>query len=153
MKTNLGIILLSISMCIIGYFLEYKSNPQEIIEIQKDSLDLSLLELNKDNFIFVCHYYEIDYPEIVYAQAQLESGRFTSKVYKDNNNFLGLYNSKTKSYYHFNHWTHCLKGYKDFVQSKWDGNGDYYEFLLKLPYATDPNYLSKIKRIVNDGRN
>ena len=103
MKTNLGIILISISMCIIGYFLEYKSNPQEIIEIRKDSLDLSLLELNKDNFIFVCHYYEIDYPEIVYAQAQLESGRFTSKVYKDNNNFLGLYNSKTKSYYHFNH--------------------------------------------------
>ena len=51
MKTNLGIILLSISMCIIGYFLEYKSNPQEIIEIRKDSLDLSLLELNKDNLI------------------------------------------------------------------------------------------------------
>ena len=66
---------------------------------------------------------------------------------------LIFYNSKTKSYYHFNHWTHCLKGYKDFVQSKWDGNGDYYEFLIKLPYASDPNYLSKIKRIANDRRN
>lgn len=117
----------------------------ESIEVKTDSLDLGQLVLNKDNFMFVCDYYGIKHPEIVYAQARLESGHFTSKVFQTKNNFLGLYNSRKHEYYGFNHWSDCLKGYRDFVQVKWDGNGDYYQFLKNLPYAMDPEYINKIK--------
>lgn len=147
------LIFLSITfLAVLVIIIQRKNNKQiekEMIEIVPDSLDLSLLDLNKDNFMFVCDYYDIAEPEVVYAQAQLESGRFTSKVFRDKNNFLGLYNSRAKEYYTFNHWTHCLKGYKDYVQSKWDGKCNYYTFLERLPYAEDPAYISKIKRIVN----
>lgn len=146
-KTNLFVI----GILGIACMLSFKGVPEPIepepIEIRPDSVDLSLLDLSKDNFFFVCHYYGIDHPEIVYAQAQLESGRFSSKVFKEKNNFLGLYNSYTNDYYSFNHWSHCLKGYRDYVQSKWDKQTDYLSFLKELPYAADPEYINKINRL------
>ena len=71
----------------------------EFTEIVPDTISFENLELNRDNFYFVCYYFGIEHPEIVYAQAELESARFTSKVFKENNNFLGLYNSKKKTSY------------------------------------------------------
>ena len=35
------------------------------------------------------HYYTL-YPEIVYAQARLETGDFTSNIFKENNNCFGM---------------------------------------------------------------
>lgn len=92
-------------------------------------------------------YYEIQYPEIVYAQALLETGHFSSSVCKNYNNLFGLYNSKIKDYYSFEHWSDSVKAYRDFVQYKYKGNTDYYTFLVNLPYATDPNYIRKIKQL------
>lgn len=127
-----------------------KDLPEEAIEsvVPVDTLNLASLELTRENFHRVCTFYEIAHPEIVYAQAILESGNFTSSVYQNKNNFLGLYNSRKKEYYSFNHWSDCLRGYKDFVQVKWDGDSDYYQFLKNLPYAMDPKYIGKIQTIV-----
>lgn len=128
--------------------LEYKIEVLEMVEVSKDpTLNFADLELNKDNFNYVCTVLEIAHPEIVYAQAQLESGRFTSNLFKTRNNFLGLYDSKKHEYFKFNHWSDCLNGYKQYVQRKWDGNSDYYTFLVNLPYAEDPNYISKVKKL------
>ncbi len=141
--------LLIVSIIIVTLIVTFSNKPKQVNDctIKKDSVDLSQLELTKENFEFVCHFYEIDSPKIVYAQAQLESAHFTSNVYKTNNNFLGLYNTRTKSYYYFNHWSECLKGYKDFVQVKWDQECSYYDFLANLPYAEDPGYINKLKRL------
>ena len=150
MKEYLKDGLIIIAVLLITFLVIVYNKPQQSNDcvIKKDSIDLTQLELTKDNFEFVCHYYEIDSPKIVYAQAQLESGHFTSKVYREKNNFLGLYNSKTKTYYNFDHWSTCLKGYKDFVQVKWDQECSYYDFLTNLPYAEDPDYIRKVKRLV-----
>lgn len=92
-------------------------------------------------------YYEIQYPQIVYAQALLETGHFTSSVCKKYNNLFGLYNSKIRDYYSFEHWSDSVKAYRDCVQYKYKGNTDYYTFLVNLPYAMDPNYINKIKQL------
>lgn len=108
------------------------------------------LELNKENFFLVCQIYDVQFPEIVYAQARLESGNFKSKLFETKNNFLGLYNSKTKDFYEFEHWTECILGYKELLQFKYTGDEQietYYQFLIDLPYAIDPQYITKVKRI------
>lgn len=92
-------------------------------------------------------YYGIQYPQIVYAQALLETGHFKSKLCTQYNNLFGLYNSRTKSYYRFDNWWDSVIAYRDKVQYKYKGNTDYYTFLVKLPYATDPNYIRKIKQL------
>lgn len=91
-------------------------------------------------------YYSVSYEEIVIAQAILETGWFTSKVCKEQNNLFGLYDSRNKKYYSFDHWSDSVKAYKEYVQRKYK-EGDYYEFLINLPYAMDPLYVSKLKNI------
>ena len=92
-------------------------------------------------------YYGVKYPNIVKAQAILETGHFSSNVCKSYNNLFGLYNSSKGDYYRFNHWSESVKAYIDYVQYKYDG-GDYYAFLDDLGYAEDKQYVSKLKVIV-----
>lgn len=101
----------------------------------------------EEGLVEALDYYDVQFPQIVYAQALLETGHFTSSVCKKYNNLFGLYNSEIKDYYSFKHWSDSVKAYKDFVQYKYKGNTDYYTFLVNLPYATDLNYINKIKQL------
>jgi hypothetical protein len=101
----------------------------------------------EEGLIEALDYYGIQYPEIVYAQALLETGHFKSKLCTQYNNLFGLYNNRTRSYYRFDNWWDSVIAYRDKVQYKYKGNTDYYTFLVNLPYATDPNYIRKIKQL------
>lgn len=112
--------------------------------------DVSFLkakELNDSILYLALVHYNIRHPKIVLAQAKLESGNFTSNHYKKRNNFLGLYDSKRKEYYKFNHWTDCIQGYKDMVEYKLRDNENYYNFLRRIKYASSENYIRQIKQI------
>lgn len=108
----------------------------------------------KDGILEAIEYYEIQYPEIVYAQSIHETGNFRSKLCIRNNNLFGLYNSRTKQYYKFNHWTESVEMYKNKIQNRLKKDEDYYVFLNRICYASDSNYISTIKRIViNESKN
>lgn len=109
-----------------------------------------LTSTNPENdLIDVLDYYGVQHPDIVYAQAILETGYFNSRVYREYNNLFELYNSRTKDYYKFNHWVESVIAYLEYIQYKYKPPGDYYEFLDSIGYAEDPNYTNKLKRIVN----
>lgn len=109
-------------------------------EIMKD------LEANVTNMLVVCEYYDVKHPRIVTAQAILESGNFESELFKEYNNPFGLYNSRKKDYYKFNHWTDAILAYQTMIEYKYKG-GNYYSFLDSIGYAEDPNYIRKVKAI------
>lgn len=98
-------------------------------------------------------YYYIDSPEIVFAQAVLETGHFRSRACKEDNNLFGLYNFRTKQYMKFKHWSESVEAYANYIQYKLKPNEDYYEFLDRIGYAEDPNYIEKVKEIVNQIKN
>ena len=127
--------------------------PQETAAAVDTLAYLHQLELNRENFYHACAVYNVQHPEIVYAQAQLESGHFTSQVYRDRQNCLGLFDSRSQQYYSFAHWSDCIKAYKNSVQYKYDGVGDYYAFLTNLPYAEDSQYIRKVRWLVNRNAN
>ena len=62
-----------------------------------------------------CDYYKIQRPDIVVAQAILETGLFKSDLCIEHHNLFGLYNSRIKEYYHFDHWAESVKAYRDKV--------------------------------------
>lgn len=103
-------------------------------------------EANGVTMQIACEYYGVKYPSIVTAQAILESGNFKSEVFRKYNNPFGLYNSKAKNYYKFNHWTEAIIAYQTMIEYKYKG-GNYYLFLDSIGYATDPNYIRKVKAI------
>lgn len=95
-----------------------------------------------------CEYYNIKHIDIVVAQSILETGHYKSYQCRVNHNLFGLYNSKKKEFFKFNHWTESVKAYYDFIQYKYKG-GDYYQFLEDINYAEDSIYVAKVKTICN----
>lgn len=98
-------------------------------------------------------YYEVKHPQIVYAQAVLESNWFKSELCVKGNNLFGLYNSKEQKYYTFNHWANSVEAYVRMVQYKYKGEKEeppnsYYKFLQDIEYAKDVLYISKLKKLV-----
>ena len=103
-------------------------------------------ELNIENLMAVLRQYDVKFPQIVAAQALLETGYFTSRVCLENNNLFGLRRPSNGSYYTFNSWEESVKAYKDYVQYKYKG-GNYYEFLNRIRYAEDGSYISKVMNL------
>ena len=79
------------------------------------------------------------------AQAKLETGNYTSTLCKKHGNLFGL--KRKGDYAKFNNWQESVKAYRDWVQYKYKG-GDYYVFLKKIGYASDPKYIIKVKEMV-----
>lgn len=98
-------------------------------------------------------FYDVHHPEIVYAQAVLETGYFKSMGCLDHNNLFGLYNSKAGRYYRFNHWTESVEQYKLWIQRRYKPPEDYYKFLQRINYAGDSLYIHKLKAIVKNEEN
>lgn len=132
-----------------SYDLRKRIDAKSTIEYYYYPIEVTSLELNKTNLQFLLNYYNVKHPQIVYNQALLETGNFTSSICKNYNNIFGLYNSKTKEFYKFNHWSESILAYKKYIQYKYIPNNCYYTFLKELPYAEDSLYINKLKYIQN----
>lgn len=95
-------------------------------------------------------YYKVRHPQIVYAQAVLETGHFKSDLYLNGNNLFGLYNSRKHRYYTFDHWKDCIIAYKEMIQYKYKDGDDYLNFLKEIGYAEDSEYICKLKELIKN---
>jgi len=96
----------------------------------------------------------IKHPDIVMAQARLETGNFTSGICKRNNNLFGMKLPKqrrttaigeSKGHARYNNWKKSVEDYKIW-QDTFYKEGDYYIFLESHGYATSNTYISKLKQ-------
>lgn len=99
----------------------------------------------------------IQHPEIVYAQALIESGSFTSWLFKNNHNLFGMklavYRQTTaigerRNHARFLNWIDAVKDYKLWQDAKFKGKlVSQAEYLKQLnKYAADKRYISKIRK-------
>lgn len=143
-------ILLIILFCyMVMSFQEIKTIPKENnTEVQ----DTSFLqgELNDSILYLALEYYDVKHPRTVLAQAKLETGNYTSNHCVNKNNILGLYNSRKGEYFSFDHWTDCIQAYKDMIEYRLRDGEDYYSFLKRIKYASNPDYTKKLKEIEKD---
>ena len=103
------------------------------------------LKSPKDGLMDALLYFEIPHPKIVYTQAILETGWFTSKGCTKHNNLFGIYEDGYHK--HYDHWKESVRAYKKYISSKYRPNEDYYMFLKRIHYAEDPKYIAKLKQI------
>jgi len=100
------------------------------------------LELIKQN---------VEHPDVVLAQSILETGWYKCEnCSMDKNNIFGLWNSKKHEYFYYTTWKESIGGYKRGIQYKYfvKEYKDYYHFLSEIGYATDPQYIIKLKKLV-----
>lgn len=166
MKLNnisFGFALVSLIICIV-VIVDIKSNTKEISRLNNK---LDSLIINNNNYSYshittfenktpeegidkALQYYNIEHPTIVKAQAILETAHFTSDLCIKNNNLFGLYDSKNKRYYSYNHWWESIEAYKKLVQRKYNNSKYYYKFLEDIKYAKDKEYINKVKKIAEE---
>jgi flagellum-specific peptidoglycan hydrolase FlgJ len=111
----------------------------------------------RQEFVAVCDSLGVKHPNVVWAQARLESGNFEGKTYKQKHNSLGIYDSKRKQYAWFNSWQECVEAYRDRVQYRFKKenatNEEYIRWLISINYATDKNYANKVRNIMQQIEN
>lgn len=110
---------------------------------------------SKENMMRLMYNLKIAHPDIVMAQAIIESGNFKSNIFKENNNLFGMkmpeYRKTTaiginRGHAVYRNWRESVIDY-----ALWQGKRARYsttnQYLRRLrSYATDPNYINKIKQ-------
>jgi flagellum-specific peptidoglycan hydrolase FlgJ len=110
---------------------------------------------SKENMIKLIIELNIAHPDIVIAQAIIESGNFKSNIFKENNNLFGMkmpeYRKTTaiginRGHAVYSSWRESVIDY-----ALWQGKRARYstknQYLRRLKsYAADPNYITKIKK-------
>lgn len=99
------------------------------------------------------------FPDIVYAQAVIETGQFSSTIFKENHNLFGMKCAKSRAYTHlgesrnhaqYENWKMSVLDYA-LYQARYLGSlktrEQYYAY-IGSHYAEDPSYLKKVKKIV-----
>ena len=157
-----AMILLIIYMAVCGIYIKENTERIKYLNNKLDSLTV-----NNNNYSYshittfenktpeegineALQYYNIEHPTIVKAQAILETANFTSDLCIKNNNLFGLYDSKNKRYYSYNHWWESIEAYKKLIQRKYDNSKYYYMFLEDIKYAKDKEYINKLKEIAEE---
>lgn len=135
-----------------------KLTPQEkeliLINVQDTSLTFS-----EEKLISLINELNIKFPHIVLAQAKVESGNYTSKIFRENNNLFGMKEARVRihtaqgtqfNHAYYNIWRESVYDYA-FYQCRYLSNintEDEYLSYLGQSYAEATNYVSILKTMI-----
>ena len=117
------------------------------------------LPFSPSNMLITMTEMGIVYPDIVMAQARIETAHFTSKIFKENHNLFGMKLPKQRNttaigeqYNHaeYTSWRQSVIDYKlwqDRVLTKVKSKRAYLKYLHKN-YATNKQYVTLIKKMI-----
>jgi hypothetical protein len=121
------------------------------------------LTFSETNLVNKMSEINLKFPHIALAQAQLETGNFKSKIFRENHNLFGMKEAKSRvklalgtkhGHAHYATWLESLYDYA-FYQCRYLGKInneiDYYNYLEKT-YAEDPDYIDKLKKMANKNK-
>ena len=148
---------------IVTSFIPVKNTPDisTYTEYEKILILEQLNEFSEDKLIGKISKLNFRFPHIVYAQSLIETGNFTSKIFKENNNLFGMREAKVRlnlalgtqySHAYYDSWESSLLDYALYASSYLkDLNTEekYFDYLGKN-YAEDPNYVSKLRKIIKE---
>lgn len=110
----------------------------------RDTIYAGIPPLSRKSVLNELHKQNVPHANIVLAQAIHETGGFKSKLCRTHNNIFGI-KKNDNEYRRYSNYVECIRDYKKRISNKYKG-GDYYNFLIRLRYAEDPEYIQKLKR-------
>lgn len=159
---TLGIILSFVIAVSVGYTLGKKdrlnlSEEEKLIIIQEKN------QFTQSKLIDKLNELNVKFPYIALAQSMLETGNYTSKVFKESNNLFGLREAKQRittargtqfNHAYYNDWIESVYDFA-FHQCRYLSNltteEQYFQYLSQN-YAEDPNYITILKDIIQKNK-
>lgn len=154
------LILVAISIASFFFYLRGISNglssitPEEKIIILRKADAFSV-----DKFKSYLEELNVKFVDVVYAQAQLETNGFKSRIFKENNNLFGMKQAMQRSstnigeqhgHAYYESWRQSVLDYA-LYQCKYLSEvttREQYLQYLKDNYAEDPNYFNKLTKLL-----
>ena len=160
-------IIVILSIIVLSYMYGFlEGREDQIIHLTPQEKEIILLDVSDTTSEFssvkmvnLMKELNIKYPHIVYAQSLIETGHFESKIFQENHNLFGMKQARTRvttaqgtqyNHAYYNSWQESVYDYA-FYQCRYLSsikNEEEYLSYLSRSYAEDPNYISKIKKLV-----
>lgn len=131
-----------------------QTNKETITIVEHDTVYTQ--QFSEENLIRYMKELNIKYPHIVLAQARIESGTYTSAIFKENHNLFGMKKAyqrattaigRNRGHAQYDHWTHSVIDYalwQNKYLSRAKNEAEYYAYLGKH-YAEADYYINSLK--------
>ena len=154
----LYVVLISSLFSFSGYTVGRVMKLTNLSHIEKELLvvDLQRDDFTEEKLADLLKKLKIKYPEIVLAQARLETGGYKSRIFSENHNLFGMKEAVRRintaqgtqyNHAYYEHWRESVYDYA-FYQCRYMGqvrSREEYFNLLSQSYAEDPVYVTKLK--------
>ena len=163
-KTKLVLIvfLISTTIAFSSYTYGRLTKIENLTEYEKELLviDLQRDEFSEEKLIELLIKLKVKFPHIVLAQARLETGKYKSKIFRENHNLFGMKEASRRintavgtqyNHAYYEHWRESVYDYA-FYQCRYFGSvssESQYISSLGQSYAEDPNYVQKLKNEIS----
>jgi len=161
----LAVTVLSISLVLISLIescipkKNINSKP-EVVENIPVEVVISNEPFTKEALVKLIRELNLKHPEIVLAQTILETGDYKSKIFTENHNLFGMKEASSRihlakgtryGHAYYNSWKESVYDYSFYQASYLRGKTKraYYKY-LSSSYATDPQYTSKLKKLIEE---
>ena len=116
-------------------------------------------EFTEEKFLEEVKKYNFRYPDVIIAQAKIESANFSSPIFKEGNNLFGMKEAKSRlnlangtlrNHAYYNSWKESLQDralYEASYTHKIKSKERYIEYLDRL-YAEDGSYAIKLRKAI-----
>lgn len=131
---------------------------KEYLQNRFELISLKYLSFSEERLTLYLTQFNHPYPEVLIAQARLETSLYTSLIYTANNNLFGMRHPRIRPttslgsrYKHakYEHWTDSVDDYMLWYEYHQHRLEDcYYSFLKGIGYAEDKYYIKKLKKLV-----
>jgi uncharacterized FlgJ-related protein len=151
--------LISFTSVIIGKYIGKTQSYVEYTEMERMVLIKESDGFSKEKFVSMLSDLNVKYPHIVLAQSMIETGKWKSNIFLENQNLFGMKEAKSRittaegtqhNHAFYEHWRESVYDYA-FYQSRYLHNirseGEYFQYLA-ANYAEDPNYLKAVKSLI-----
>ena len=161
-KTLITILCVVYCAVLIGALIEgycHRQDEPMSATFKADTIDYAQVPFSEEVYRSVLDE-AVMFPEVVYAQSVIETGWFTSRLFREHNNLFGLYNSYKGHFFQYHSWYGSIvgedrdgkhyPGYID-IQKRYKGGDDveeYLQWLERIGYAEDTTYVRKIRKLI-----
>ena len=167
-KWRIGLLMFYFLFLVGGsfYLLGRYMSLESLSDFEKEVLIVNLKNKNdfsEESFIEMLQDLNVKYPYIVLAQARIESGHYSSRIFKENHNLFGMKQANRRintaegtQYGHafYQTWRESVYDYA-FYQSRYLSSAtteEEYYYIIGKSYAEDPKYISKLKNEVQKNK-